>query len=104
MKYVGSDDYTGETPFTPGWGQILTCVFGGDPEIFQGQDAQHAPENDKEGVLVNGGKYQPGTGTGRGVNMTYRGTVGKANNPAPGRSVGNGVALVGNASNCLTAH
>ena len=91
--------------FHPSGGQVLTCLSGGDPGIFQGEEAMHDPREEQTGPLPNGGRYQPGTGTGKGVNKSYDGTTNivRANTKVTNTAV-NGLAVVGNGANCIMAH
>jgi RHS repeat-associated protein len=99
--------------FRPSGGQVLTCVFGGDPGIFQGEEAMHVPEETQQGVvgragLPSGGVTQgPFKGTGgspesRESIFNRTNQVVSAQRNADGK--GGVYALAGNGANCIMAH
>jgi hypothetical protein len=75
---------------------------GTDPGVCGDADIEpmHLPEETQLGVLGNGGQYQPGTGTGRGVNKKYEATVNGTSNQQKGDAAGGLAALAGNGMNC----
>jgi RHS repeat-associated protein len=82
-----------EVPFSPGFGQKLYCTFGGDPELFEGNEAMHLPEEVNLSVAVWG--YEKNFSKQPQINL---------DGAIDANGAGAQAAYLGNYANCMMAH